>query len=282
MKKLKALVGNSQRLDGGAMFGNVPRALWSQWFEPDNSNCISLACRCLLIQEDQRNILLETGIGAFFAPKLKQRFGVVERHHVLLQSLADVGLTDKDIDIVILSHLHFDHAGGLLSAWEEGVEPELLFPNAKYLLSKKAWERAQNPHLRDRASFIPILNQLLQQSNRLQFIEERTSVLLGKDYYFHYSDGHTPGMMLTEIALPQGPLIFAADLIPGTAWVHLPMTMGYDRAPEQLINEKKLLLDDLLKRKGRLFYTHDPLVAMSNIDIDEKGRFTAVNLRQTC
>ncbi len=121
MRTLTTLQGNSQKLDGGAMFGNAPKALWQRWMQPDELNRINLGCRALLVQEDGRNILIETGIGAFFSPQMKERFGVQESHHVLLDSLAAQGLTHEDIDIVLLTHLHFDHAGGLLSAWQEGA-----------------------------------------------------------------------------------------------------------------------------------------------------------------
>src|SRR5690606_24094769 len=117
MRTLTSLLGNSQRLDGGAMFGNVPKALWSRWIQPDEANRIPLACRCMLVREPGRNVLVETGIGAFFEPKYKERFGVVEDRHVLLDALAEEGLSPEDIDVVVLSHLHFDHAGGLLTAW---------------------------------------------------------------------------------------------------------------------------------------------------------------------
>ena len=147
--KLTAVLGNSQRLDGGAMFGNAPRALWSRWIAPDERHRIPLACRALLVQDAGRNILLETGIGAFFEPKLRDRFGVVESHHVLLDSLRALGLEHTDIDAVILSHLHFDHAGGLLTAWQEGEAPQLLFDNARFYVGKEAFERAENPHPRD-------------------------------------------------------------------------------------------------------------------------------------
>ena len=135
-------MGNSQRLDGGAMFGNAPKALWTRWANPDEQNRIPLSCRCLLIQEPDRNILLETGIGLFFEPKLRDRFGVVEKEHILLKELAELGLSDASIDVVVLSHLHFDHAGGLLSPWVEGQSPELLFPNAQFVVGATAWERA--------------------------------------------------------------------------------------------------------------------------------------------
>ncbi len=275
MRALTSIMGNSQKLDGGAMFGNVPKALWSRWVDVDEANRISLCCRALLVQEEKRNILIETGIGAFFEPKLKDRFGVIESEHVLLDSLQHAGLSHEDIDIVILSHLHFDHAGGLLSAWQANQTSTLLFPNATYVVGKQAWERACKPHFRDRASFIPQLNQLLGASQRLHLVTENHDALLGDDYRFHFSDGHTLGLMLTEINMPAGPVVFVSDLIPATPWVHLPVTMGYDRAPEQLIDEKQTLLTDLMSRQGRLYYTHDPHVAMSHITQDDKGRFSA-------
>ena len=115
--KLTSLLGNSQKLDGGAMFGNAPKAMWSQWYPCDEENRIHLQCRCLLVQEEDRNILFETGVGAFFDPKMKDRFGVQETEHCLIQSLQAQGLSVDDIDIIVLSHLHFDHAGGLLPAY---------------------------------------------------------------------------------------------------------------------------------------------------------------------
>ena len=275
MRRLTSLLGNSQRLDGGAMFGNAPRGLWSRWIAPDDRNRIPLACRCLLVQEADRSILFEAGIGAFFEPKYKDRFGVVEDEHVLLRSLAELGLQDSDIDVVVLSHLHFDHAGGLLTAWAEGAELALLFPNATFVVGGRAWERARAPHFRDRASFVPALNALLDASGRLEVVDGATSEALGDGYRFHRSSGHTPGLLLTEIDMPAGPVVFAGDLVPGTPWVHLPITMGYDRFPELLIDEKQQLLGDLLQRGGRLFYTHDSETALSGLARDERGRFSA-------
>lgn len=273
--KLRSLTGNSQKLDGGAMFGNAPKALWQRWYSCDEQNRIDLQCRCLLVQEETRNILFETGVGAFFPPDLKDRYGVQESDHRLLASLAELGLEPDDIDVVVLSHLHFDHAGGLLSAWREGRELELVFKRARFVVGEQAWQRAVRPHPRDRASFIPELPGLLEASGRLERVQATRSRILGDRYRFHQSDGHTPGMLLTEITLPDGPLVFVADLIPGTAWVHVPITMGYDRFPEALIDEKHRLLSDLAKRNGRLFFTHDPKVACARVVKDEKGKFRA-------
>jgi glyoxylase-like metal-dependent hydrolase (beta-lactamase superfamily II) len=268
--ELFSLLGNSQRLDGGAMFGNAPRALWSRWIEPDADNRIALACRCLLVKDmDGRNVLFEAGIGAFFEPALRERYGVLESHHVLLDSLDEVGLSHEDIDVVVLSHLHFDHAGGLLAPWVQGQSPRLLFPNAHFVVGAEHWRRALDPHPRDRASFIAELQPLLEASGRLELVEGEHSAVLGAGVRFSFSDGHTPGLMLAEVA----GVAYCADLIPGRFWVHLPITMGYDRWPEKLIDEKRAFLDDKLARDVRLFFTHDHDCALARVTRDARGRF---------
>ena len=274
MKTLFSIKGNSQKLDGGAMFGNAPKAVWQKWVEVDEQNRINLACRALLVKDGDRHILFELGIGAFFEPKLKDRFGVVESNHVLLDSLAQVGLSHEDIDVIVLSHLHFDHAGGFLSEWQADQPPQLLFPNAAVIVGKVAWERATHPHPRDRASFIPPLMALLAERPNVHLVEDATHPLLGADYRFHFSHGHTPGMMLTEILTSQGSVVFCADLIPGEPWVHLPITMGYDRFAEQLIDEKQALLDELIQRNGWLFFTHDNQTALGRLYKNENHKFS--------
>jgi glyoxylase-like metal-dependent hydrolase (beta-lactamase superfamily II) len=271
--RLWSIEGNRQRLDGGAMFGNVPRNLWAKWVAPDEQNRVELACRCLLVEDlDGRNVLFETGIGAFFSPKLRERYGVLEDEHVLLKSLAARGIGHENVDIVVLSHLHFDHAGGLLAAYEEGRPPQLLFPRARYVVSKRAWERARAPHPRDRASYIPELPELLMRSGRLEIVDRPYSTILGRAVRFDYSDGHTPGLLLAEIG-GDGGVVFCSDLIPGRPWVHLPVTMGYDRYPELLIDEKHDFLEDKIARGVRLYFTHDMACAVALPTIDAHGRF---------
>ncbi len=283
--KLWSIRGNSQKLDGGAMFGNAPRAVWEKWAAPDDLNRIELACRALLASPlAGKTVLFETGIGAFFEPKLRERYGVQEPGHVLIESLREAGFEHEDIDVVVLSHLHFDHAGGLLSPWSEGRAPELLFPNATFLVGAAHWQRATHPHPRDRASFIPELPGLLQASGRLEIVDGTHSKALGESVRFSFSDGHTPGLMLAEIVgpewvngQPRGGVVFCADLIPGRSWVHVPITMGYDRNAELLIDEKRSFLEDKLARNVHLFFTHDPQCALAQVARDDKGRFGTVH-----
>ncbi|HSK02978.1 MAG TPA: MBL fold metallo-hydrolase, partial [Kofleriaceae bacterium] len=169
------------------------------------------------------------------------------------------------------------HAGGLLAPHAPGAPQRLVFPRATFVVGAEAWQRALAPHARDRASFIPGLTSLLEGSGRLELAAADRSAALGEGFRFHLSSGHTPGLLLTEVAMPAGPVVFAADLIPGRAWVHLPITMGYDRYPELLIDEKAALLGDLEGRGGRLFFTHDPDIALGKVARDERGRYHTVD-----
>ena len=271
MKKLTTVLGNSQRLDGGAMFGNAPKVMWNKWIEADDNNQIPLSSRCLLVEDGQKLILFETGVGAFFEPKMRERFGVQESQHVLLDNLKELGVSHEDVDFVVLSHLHFDHAGGTLSAWQEDRPSTLLFPNAQFVVGKAHWQRALKSHARDRASFVPeIISHFESVYDRLIFIEGAKCSALGADYQFHVSDGHTPGLLITEIKTDGVPHFYMTDLIPGAPWVHLPITMGYDRYPEKVINEKTQLLKRVAEEEGRIVFCHDPSVATSQVEFNGK------------
>jgi glyoxylase-like metal-dependent hydrolase (beta-lactamase superfamily II) len=166
----------------------------------------------------------------------------------------------------------------------EGQGPSLVFPNATYVVGRRHFERARAPHDRDRASFIADLPGLLEATGRLELVDGEHSETLGDAVRFHFSDGHTPGLMLAEIVGPadahggrHGGVLFCADLIPGRPWVHVPITMGYDRNAELLIDEKKALLDDMLARDVHLYFTHDPECALARVVRTPEGRFGTAN-----
>jgi glyoxylase-like metal-dependent hydrolase (beta-lactamase superfamily II) len=279
--QLWSVEGNHQRLDGGSMFGNVPRAVWHKWLPPDKENRIRLSCRGLLAKGlNDRNVLFETGVGAFFAPNMRARFGIEEDRNVLFDSLAQCGVAEADIDVVVLSHLHFDHAGGLLTDWQENKKLKLRFPKAVYLVGTESWQRACKPHPRDRASFIPELQALLESSGRMELVSGDSSAALEDSVRFRFSEGHTPGLMLSIIG-GDGGVAFCSDLVPARPWVHLPVTMGFDRYPEKLVNEKRAFLTEMIRRNIRLFFTHDPDCAVATPIRDDRDHFTTIDEQAT-
>lgn len=287
MTYISSIEGNRQLLDGGSMFGNAPRPVWEKWIAPDDIGRIPLACRCLLIELDGKKILCETGIGAFFEPKMAQRFGVqTPDKHLLLENLKAQGHPPESIDYVILSHLHFDHAGGLLPPYKDiaAGNKELVFPKAKFIVGEEAWKRALHPHFRDRASFIPELTEKLKSSGRLiVYPQDPLPKELSSRIEFITSDGHTPGQMHTLFTGDKGKVFFCGDLVPGRPWIHLPITMGYDRFPEMVIDEKSRIYERALKEDWLLFFTHDPEASASHLKKTDTGKFeperTEISLR---
>lgn len=275
--RFSSISGNSIGLDGGAMFGNAPRLMWEKWISPDPYNRINLSTRALLVETGDSKILFETGSGSWMNPEMRKRYGIIEDHNILIESLREVGLSHTDITDVIISHLHFDHSGGLLSDWADNRRPELLFPNARIIISKQNWARSQNPHDRDRASFIPFLNRLISESGRFLTIEDGQKLNFKNiEITFRLFNGHTPGMICSDLIWDNGEMLFAADLIPGVPWVRTTITMGYDRFPELLIDEKSSVLKEAAQRGKWIFYTHDTSISASMISENEKG-FTVIN-----
>lgn len=274
---ISSIEGNSQWLDGGAMFGNAPRAVWEKWIPPDERARIPLACRSLLIESGSEKILCETGIGCFFEPKMAERYGVGDAsEHKLIVNLKKLGIDPSQITKVILSHLHFDHAGGLLPHFNEQQKGNdgLVFPNSEIVVGREAWERALHPHPRDRASFIPGLTDKILKTGKLKIIENTQQTLLDGHIHFSFTHGHTPGHMHTILKGNKHTVFFCGDLVPGRAWIHVPITMGYDRYAEKVIDEKTEVYKEAFAGHWLMFFTHDHAVAAAELK-EEKGRYSA-------
>jgi len=276
---------NHQRLDGGAMFGHVPKTLWSQWVQCDEMNRVELACRCLVLQTDNTVLLYDTGPGNYMDPAIAERYGVEPAADKLTDALAAHDIPEDQVDYVVLSHLHFDHAGGLLPDWP-GIRQSdwsLRFPNAIYVTSRQQFERATTPRRRDRASYIPELVAALHASNRVLLLESANACLprLEDVLTFRLTYGHTPGLLHMIVSTTKTNLLCVSDIIPGTLWLNPAIAIGYDRYAEKAGEEKQMFIDDAVSEHWTLFYTHDPQVAGSRISHGAKGKYEASDPLQT-
>ena len=252
--KVFALESGFFKLDGGAMMGSVPKVLWENENPPDEFNRIELSMRCLLVDDGENVVMIETGIGDKNSDKFIKMFSIDHSTHTLSNTLSNHGYDYKDITHVILTHLHFDHAGGALY-YDEGVlKPR--FPNAKYYISKRNWLAAIKPNSRDRASYLSLNYQLLKDNNLLNFIADDSEILKGISTYT--VNGHTKGQQLIKVSSNNRVLVFCSDLIPLKSHLKLPWIMGYDLNAALTLNEKKVFLDKACKNNWLLFFYHDP------------------------
>jgi glyoxylase-like metal-dependent hydrolase (beta-lactamase superfamily II) len=271
-RSISTLAGTRRKLDGGVLFGHTPRQKWSQWMTPDLDNRVDLASRALLVQQEGKNILVLAGADALLAP-IPRACRCQPSVSGLLESLAQHGLGEDDIDAVVLTHLHAPLSEELLERVREGEMPRLLFRKAHYLVGERHWVRARQPHPRDRVLFISPLLHRLENSGRLILIDGHSCDRLGHGWHFHFSDGYTPGQLLPEILLPGGPVVFVGELIPGTHWLSLNVNSAYDRYPECVVGDKERLLDHLVATRGRLIFSQDPDVAMVKVMRDRQSRY---------
>jgi len=244
-------------LDGGSMFGSVPKPLWSRTNPPDERNRIRLAMRCLLVEGHGRRILVDDGIGDKFPPKLADIYRIEQDGARLERSLERLGLTVDDVTDVVLTHLHFDHAGGSTRLDGEKLVPRL--PRARYLVQRKNWENAMNPNPRERASYLPENFVPLREANALELREGPETPWPGFELVL--ADGHTRGQQLPRISGPEGVAYFVADLIPTASHVRIPFVMGYDVAAIETMAEKQALLARAVGEGAWICLEHDPSVA---------------------
>lgn len=262
------------KLDGGAMFGVVPKSIWEKTNPPDHNNMISMALRCMLIEDKNRLILIDTGIGS------KQSARFFGYHYLygdfsLDLSLAKLGFHRNDITDVVLTHLHFDHCGGCIQWNSKKTGYETAFINAKFWSNQNHWEWAINPNPREKASFLKENIQPIKESGQLNFIEESGINQLGFEVLF--VNGHTEKQMLPKISYQGKTLVFMADLLPTIGHIPLPYVMGYDTRPLLTIKEKEQFLNLAADKEYILFLEHDAQTELCTVQHTEKG----VRLKET-
>ena len=255
------------KLDGGAMFGVVPKALWNRHQPADENNRCTWAMRCLLIEAHGRVILIDTGMGNKQDDKFRSHF---EPHGEgdLLASIARAGYTREEITDVVLTHLHFDHCGGAVQKRPNG-DLELTFPNAIHWSEENHWKWATDPNPRERASFLKENILPIKESGMLKFVNDDTEII--PELWFAIADGHTHGMLIPHLEIGEETLVFMADLLPSPTHIPLAWVMGYDIDPLQTIREKEAFLAEAAENKFILFYEHDPVIECSRVVQTEKG-----------
>jgi glyoxylase-like metal-dependent hydrolase (beta-lactamase superfamily II) len=265
--RLDAIETGSFALDGGAMFGVVPRPLWGKTNPPDERNRIAMAARALLIRGGGRTILVDTGNGTKYSDKLRDIYAIESGKHDIATSLRAHGVSPADVTDVILTHLHFDHAGG--ATVRAGDRVVAAFPNAVYYVQESHWDAAHNPTERDRASFFPDDYDPLRRDGQLRFLSGPEEIFPGiRLRIFH---GHTTALQAPFITDGKKALLYCADLIPMTPHVALPWIMAYDLRPLVTLEEKRLILRSAVDFNWILFFEHDPRTAAATVRLTEKG-----------
>jgi len=266
--KIAAIHTGNLKLDGGAMFGVVPKVLWNKLYPADENNLINLSMRCLLVHTGKHVVLVDAGIGTKQGDKFLGHY-YLNSSDTLENSLKNEGYTPADITDVILTHLHFDHCGGAVSRNADMTGYVPTFPNATCHVSKAQWELANHPNDREKASFLKENFIPLQEHNCLNLIEKEEEIIPGISVRFF--NGHTAGQMLPFIQFYDKTVIFMADVLALSAHIPLPYIMGYDMQPLLTLQEKKVFLAEAAVNGYILFYEHDLYTEASTVHETEKG-----------
>lgn len=268
---LYAVEAGRFRLDGGAMFGVVPKTLWSKQITADDKNRIPMGMRCLLIKskESGKIYLVDNGSGDKFNEKMASIYDLDYEHSDLVSSLEKCGVEPAGITDMVFTHLHFDHCGGTTTYDENGNNSEV-FPNATYHVNKRHWETATNPNAREKASFFPENIDPIKNSGRLNLVDDNHEFEPNLETL--PMDGHTAGQQLPVLKNKLSTLVYAADLIPTFAHIPLPWVMGYDMKPIQTLKEKESFLNKAADENWFLFLEHDAEHEVVTIQ-KENGKF---------
>jgi glyoxylase-like metal-dependent hydrolase (beta-lactamase superfamily II) len=271
--KLYPIEAGNFKLDGGAMFGVVPKTIWNKTNPADENNLIDIAARCLLIEDGNRLILIDTGMGNKQSEKFFSYYSLWGDHS-LDKSLAKYGFHRDDVTDVFMTHLHFDHCGGSVNWNKDKTGYEVAFKNAKFWTNENHWEWATKPNNREKASFLHENIIPMQESGQLNFIKKPEGDFLEKselDFGIFYVDGHTEKMMLPHIQYEDKTIVFCADLIPTAGHLPLPYVMGYDTRPLLTMPEKSKFLNAAADNNYYLVLEHDAHNQIITVEKTEKG-----------
>jgi glyoxylase-like metal-dependent hydrolase (beta-lactamase superfamily II) len=273
--KINTICTGYFKLDGGAMFGVVPKKLWHTLNPPDDDNMCTWAMRALLIQVEGRIILVDTGIGTKQDNRFMSHFSPYDQH-LFREELLKHGVTPEAVTDVLFTHLHFDHAGGAIILDEAG-NPQPMFPNATYWTSERHLNAAMNPNAREKASYLQENFAPLLGWDQLRFAgdQDRFTWLPGIDLQLVY--GHTEAMYILHLAHPSRPVIYCADLVPSSYHLSLPYVMAYDIRPLETLREKEQLYKEALAQDAVFVFEHDPHTEAGGLTRDDRGRIQLVD-----
>jgi len=267
--KLTMLNGGNFRLDGGAMHGVVPKTIWSKLVSCDDLNRVEYTTQCLLVETPAERVLIETGNGDKFSPKLKDIYGI-NHDRAISDALREVGLHPDAIDVVVMSHLHFDHSGGTTRLGAGGaMEP--VFRNARHIVQAREWEDATHPHERNRASYLPENIFPLQENDLLEVVDGETEVAPG--VWVVPTPGHTPGHQSVLLGDPGAPrAVFLGDVAPTAVHTRLPFVMGYDLEPARTVETKRALFNRAIEDDWIVLWGHDLEHHGGRLGLDKDGK----------
>ncbi len=266
--KLYPIETGNFKLDGGAMFGVVPKVLWSKIYPADEHNLCNWAMRCLLVVDGDRKVLIDNGIGNKQDEKWLRHY-YLNGEATLEKSLAKAGYTTDDITDVIMTHMHFDHCGGSVQWNRDKTGYELTFSNATYWTSRKQFDWATHPNRREKASFLKENILPIQESGRLNLIEEEGEFIPNIDFKLY--DGHTNGQVIPHVKYNGKTVVFMADLMPSSAHIPMPWIMAYDTRPLQTLKDRERFYAEALENNYILFFEHDIYHEAAILHETEKG-----------
>ncbi len=272
--KLSSIITSTFALDGGAMFGVIPKTMWSKATEVDDLNRIKMVTRTLLLESADRKILIDTGNGDKWSAKMKEIFKIETAAYILPASLALHGIDVEDITDVICTHLHFDHVGGNTRLAGDEIVPT--FPRARHWIQEENWNLAKHPHAKDRASYLAENWKVLAENGLLEILRSERELFDG--LRLELVHGHTAGQQLPVISDGTNTLMYGGDLFPLKAHIPLPWVMAYDNEPLRSIAEKQRILPGLLEQDAIIFFEHDPHTIACKLSATEKGIVGAENI----